>query len=53
MTLKKATDRGLGIPKEPVLMKASYGRSKYVTTIIFRADEPGRIKEEIKSKTDR
>ncbi|WP_127492594.1 hypothetical protein [Paenibacillus glycanilyticus] len=72
MTVKKATDRGLGIPKdtcyallkidspqveltlkEPVLMKASYGRSKYVTTIIFRADEPGRMMEEIKSKMDR
>ncbi|GMK47415.1 hypothetical protein PghCCS26_45450 [Paenibacillus glycanilyticus] len=39
--------------KEPVLMKASYGRSKYVTTIIFRTDEPGRMMEEIKSKMDR
>ncbi|WP_336775518.1 hypothetical protein [Paenibacillus sp. MMO-58] len=38
--------------KEPVLMKASYGRSKYVKTIIFRADEPGRMMEEIKSKMD-
>lgn len=71
MTVKKATDTGLSIPKdtcyallkidspqveltlkEPVLMKASYGRSKYVTTIIFRADEPGRMMEVIRSKME-
>ncbi|WP_239984688.1 hypothetical protein [Lentibacillus sediminis] len=26
--------------KEPVLMKGSYGRKKYVNTVIFRSDEP-------------
>lgn len=36
--------------KEPVLMKAAYGRNKYVKTIIFRADEPRLLMEEIKSK---
>ena len=29
--------------KEPVLMKGSYGRKKYVKTVIFRSDEPNEI----------
>ncbi|WP_245998030.1 hypothetical protein [Aquisalibacillus elongatus] len=33
--------------KEPVLMISSYGRKKYVKTIVFRTDEPKKMVEEI------
>src|SRR5690625_1277460 len=36
--------------KEPILMESSYGRKKYVKTVIFRADNPGKMIEEIKYK---
>ena len=29
--------------KEPVLMKGSYGRKRYVRTVVFRTDEPSKI----------
>ncbi|NQD67962.1 hypothetical protein HP456_18830 [Bacillus haikouensis] len=35
--------------KEPALMKSSYGRTKYVKTVIFRADKPLKMVEEINS----
>lgn len=35
--------------KEPALMESSYGRKKYVKTVIFRADNPAKMIEEIKS----
>lgn len=35
--------------KEGVLMKSSYGRKKYVKTVVFRADEPNEMLEEINS----
>ena len=35
--------------KEPTLMRGSYGRKKYVDTVIFRADEPKKMIEEIHS----
>jgi hypothetical protein len=33
--------------KEPTLMNSSYGRKKYVKTVIFRADKPIKMVEEI------
>lgn len=33
--------------KEPALMRSSYGRKKYVKTIVFRTDEPKKMVEEI------
>jgi hypothetical protein len=33
--------------KEPALMISSYGRKKYVKTIVFRTDEPQKMVEEI------
>lgn len=44
---------GIDIPqfelilKDPVLMKGSYGQKKYVNTVVFRADEPNKIIDEI------
>ena len=35
--------------KEPALMKSSYGRKKYVKTVVFRTDEPIKMVEEINS----
>ncbi|MGX9135104.1 hypothetical protein ACWV26_12150 [Rummeliibacillus sp. JY-2-4R] len=35
--------------KEPTIVKSSYGRKKYVKTVVFRADEPMKIVEEINS----
>ncbi|WP_430787352.1 hypothetical protein VBD025_16225 [Virgibacillus flavescens] len=34
--------------KEPVVMKSSYGKSHSVDTVVFRADEPGRMIEGIR-----
>ncbi len=36
--------------KEPTLMKSSYGRKKYVKTVVFRIDKPIKMVEEINSK---
>lgn len=36
--------------KAPVLMRAAYGRNKYVKTVVFRADEFSKMLEEIQSK---
>lgn len=33
--------------KEPALMVSSYGRRKYVTSVVFRTDEPLKMMEEI------
>ena len=33
--------------KEPALMKSSYGRKKYVKTIVFRSVEPKKMIEDI------
>ncbi|MEK4081556.1 hypothetical protein [Solibacillus sp. FSL K6-1126] len=38
--------------KEPVLMKGSYGKRRYVKTVIFRSDEPNRIINRINSILD-
>ena len=38
--------------KEPALMKSSYGRKKYVKTVVFRTDEPVRMIEEINSNIE-
>ncbi|HLR68489.1 hypothetical protein [Virgibacillus alimentarius] len=38
--------------KEPVLMKSSYGRKKYVKTVVFRTDEPAKMVEELNSNID-
>ncbi|MBZ5753578.1 hypothetical protein [Metabacillus rhizolycopersici] len=35
--------------KEPALMKSSYGRKKYVKTVVFRTDEPIKMVDEINS----
>ncbi|MGE7184772.1 hypothetical protein ACQKKK_12465 [Peribacillus sp. NPDC006672] len=35
--------------KEPAFMRSSYGRKKYVQTVVFRADEPIKMVEEINS----
>jgi hypothetical protein len=35
--------------KKPVLMKSSYGRKKYVETVVFRTDEPAKMVEELNS----
>lgn len=35
--------------KEPVLMKSSYGRKKYVTSVVFRTDDPIKMVKEINS----
>jgi hypothetical protein len=35
--------------KEPALMESAYGRKKYVKTVVFRADNPLKMVEEIKS----
>lgn len=40
------------ILKEPALMKSSYGRKKYVKTIIFRCDEPMKIVSEINNNSN-
>lgn len=37
--------------KESVKIRSSYGRNQYVNTVIFRADEPFKMLEEIKSKS--
>lgn len=37
------------ILKEPALMKSSYGRKKYVKTVVFRTDEPIKMVDEINS----
>ncbi|UVI32974.1 hypothetical protein [Paenibacillus spongiae] len=39
--------------KEPARMRAAYGRNKYVTSIIFRADEPIKMMDEIHSRMNR
>lgn len=33
--------------KEPILMRSSYGRKKYVKTVIFRTDEPEKMVKEL------
>jgi|SRR5690625_1631055 len=38
--------------KEPVLMKSSYGRNKFVKTVIFRTDEPVKMIGEINSNIE-
>ncbi|REB11478.1 hypothetical protein DVB69_00785 [Sporosarcina sp. BI001-red] len=38
--------------KEPVLMKSSYGRKKYVKTVVFRTDEPARMVEDLNSNIE-
>ncbi|WP_256200848.1 hypothetical protein [Virgibacillus halodenitrificans] len=38
--------------KEPVLMKSSYGRKKYVKTVVFRTDEPAKMVEELNSNIE-
>ncbi|MCG3420597.1 hypothetical protein [Oceanobacillus jordanicus] len=35
--------------KEPILMKRSYGKSKWVKTVVFRADEPAAMREHIEA----
>lgn len=35
---------------EPAIMNSSYGRKKYVNTVVFRTDEPVRMVEEITAK---
>lgn len=35
--------------KEPTLMRGSYGKNKYVNTVVFRADEPQKMIKEINS----
>jgi hypothetical protein len=35
--------------KQPALMKSSYGRKKYVKTVVFRTDEPMKMVDEINS----
>lgn len=37
------------ILKEPILMKGSYGKKKYVNRVIFRADEPNKLMERLHS----
>jgi len=38
--------------KEPVLMKSSYGRKKYVKTVVFRTDKPAKMIEKLNSNID-
>ncbi|WP_255584742.1 hypothetical protein [Virgibacillus saliphilus] len=33
--------------KEPVLMKEAYGRKRHVKTVVFRADEPNEMMDQI------
>lgn len=35
--------------KKPVLMKGAYGRKRYVKTVVFRADEPNEMMDQINS----
>ncbi|WP_180954649.1 hypothetical protein [Bacillus sp. V5-8f] len=37
--------------KEPALMKSAYGRKKYVKSVIFRADNPTKLIEDISSNS--
>lgn len=38
--------------KEPVLMKSSYGRKRYVRTVVFRTDEPAKMIKELNSNIE-